>query len=154
VIDSPDVDIQRRLGLMEKRGGQVYDQIACTYVPLTTALVETGGALVGAALNVGTYTAGWVGGGCTYSFNYPITAWALNIRITASWANAASASLAYCRPNGGTTNEGAPIARARLQGVFEDPCGVVSLDSAAKFQIVVANANTTAFSLYILGYFL
>lgn len=149
-----DAATLRRLDAAEKRIGQVYDQIACTYVPITTALTEAGGGLVGGALVVGTYSFGPAGGGATYSFAYPTTAKALNVMLSGQWAAAASATYAYCRPNGGSVIEAACLARSMVAGFYNSSAGTVALDGSGLGQLVVVGANATGLSLYVLGWYL
>ena len=148
-----EVQLLRRVAALEQRSGQIYDQVYCTYVPLTTALTEIGGGLVGAALNVGTYTISYPGGGGTYTYNYPSTAKALYMYLTADWATAASASFAYVRPNGGTVNEGGVFSVALVANYYNRNTGIVALNSGLA-QIVVANANAAHLYLLVQGYFL
>jgi hypothetical protein len=151
---SDDVDVLRRLNAQEQKLGQVYDQIACTYVPLTATLFEAGGLLAGAALNVGVYSIGPVGGGATYSFAYPTTAKAVMVKLQATWAAAAAGSVAYCIYTGGASTESGVIAAGMVANISDRKSGIVSLDASSKLSLVVAGANTTALNLAILGYFL
>jgi hypothetical protein len=154
MMGSSDVDTLRRMGQIEQRVGQIYDQIACTYVPLSTALSEAAGVLVGAALNIGVYSVGPIGSGATYTYNYPTTAKAVYVRLTAVWAAASSSNLATCYITGGGTPDQSPIARSHVANIASDATGNVTLDSSGKFSLQVAGANTTSLSLYVLGYFL
>ena len=149
-----DVDTLRRLNATEQRLGQIYDQIACTYVPLRTALTEASGALAGAALNVGTYTVGPLGGGATYSFAYPSSAKALIVVLSATWAAASNASYAYMRPSGSAAADATVFCNAHVANFADRQTGIVNLSTSAQAQIVIVNANSTAFYLSVLGYFL
>jgi hypothetical protein len=123
-------------------------------VPLTTPLSEDGGALAGAALNVGTYTVGPTGSGATYTFAYPSSAQALIIRLFAKWAAASDTSFAYVVYAGGAGTESGVNCSAHVAGLNDRQHGIVSLDTNAKAQIVVTGANTTSLDMKVLGYFI
>jgi hypothetical protein len=148
-----DVDMLRRLNAQEQRLGQIYDQIACTYVPLQTALAEISGALAGAALNIGTYTVGPVGSGATYTFNYPSSARAIMVRLSCRWAASGSA-VGYVIPSGASTNETGAICRALVAGLNSDSVGNVTLSTAGIAQLIISTTNTAGCSLYVIGYFI
>jgi hypothetical protein len=112
---------------------------------------HVGGALAGAALNVGTYSVGPVGGGATYTFDYPTTTKALSIVMMVKWAAAADASYAQLSPIGGS---GGPTVISQVANIRSSVAGNVSLDSSAKFNIVIGNANSTYFYFYVTGYFI
>lgn len=148
-----DVDSIRAFQALKTQVGQLYDQVWATYVPLQTALVETGGGLAGGVLNIGTYTVGPVGSGATYTFAYRTTAKALNVFIAAKWAAVADASVAYLIPNGGAATDQLPQVRSHVAASWNDGNGIWNLDANALGQIVIANANTTGFVLRVMGYF-
>lgn len=148
-----EVRTLRRLNALEQRSGQVYDQIACTYVPLTSAIKDGGGNLDGGALNVGTYTVGPLDSGADYTFDYPTTVKALYAYLAVRWAVASGGSYAYLRPNGSTVNEICIICNALIANVADLKNGIVNLDSSGLAQILVVGANAAAVNFYVQGYF-
>jgi hypothetical protein len=151
---SGSVDLLRRLAAVEQRAGQIYDQVYCTYVPLTTALAEIGGGLIGGALNVGTYTVGPVGGGATYSFNYPTTAKSIKVVLSGRWGAANNGYYCGLIPNGRTTAELMPAIVAQVANIQSIDCGDCNLDSSGRAQLLVGGANMTGVTVRIMGYFL
>ena len=148
-----DVELLRRIGQTEQRVEQAYLQSYCTYIPLTTALSEAGGALNGAALNVGTYTIGPLGSGADYTFDYLTTAKVVKMSINAAWAAASDNSYAYAIPNGGALAVTPVLCKALVANIADRKSGDVALDGSGLAQLIVAGANTTVCAVKILGYF-
>lgn len=148
-----NVESRREFNALQQQMGQFYNNVWATYVPLTTALTNTG--LDGDAVNIGTYIIGPTGdAGAAYTFAYPTTAKALAVRLGAQWAVPANANYADLRPNGGTGTIAGAFVRAHVANIINDSCGVVGLDSSARALLTVAGANTAWTEVYITGWFL
>ena len=136
-----------RVGELEKQNQYRGDNFRALQAALTNA------GLDGDAVNIGTYIIGPTGdAGATYTFAYPATAKALNVRLSAKWAAAADTSYADLRPNGATGTAAGAFVRARVANVIWDDCGSVSLDGNGRALLTVAGANTTWTEVYITGY--
>jgi hypothetical protein len=118
------------------------------YIPVTpTNLVDS----VGNTWNGGAIATG------TYTFRpadnpglWPATARALCVLLTGKWAAANDLSIVALRRASGGENE--LLARAMAANIGCSAQGRIALDSNGYFYAVVANANTTATVLRLLGY--